>query len=196
MLDKKYKVLNNYFNKSEFNEEVLDITLRGISKIANTKIANRIKKEGLKKLHLYFNPDYLPFLTFFIKKNLDLCMKKQIYYVGSIDLNFKKFFIDQIKQFRIFYPFLYARKSNISRAQYMFINLNNFKNPEKEIKVSKMKWLKNLDKIENNYSYFRNLPISCYSHGPHRDTWFGHTFNATNLWFSITGVNKKNGLII
>ena len=49
---------------------------------------------------------------------------------------------------------------------------------------------------KHKISYFKNLPVSCYGHGPHRDTWFGHTFNATNFWWSITGVNKKSGLLI
>ena len=36
--------------------------------------------------------------------------------------------------------------------------------------------------------YFKNLPVPCYGHSPHRDTWFGHTYGALNLWWSISGV--------
>ncbi len=194
----EYKVFQNYHNKDEFIDKALDVTFDGISKITNQKVANLVRKNGLKKLHLYFNPDYLPFLQFFLSKRFDLNLRSQIYYTSSYNLDLKKFYIDAKTNYRIIYPYLHARKSTLSRAQYLLLNLNNFDNVDKEIQDSKKKLVENLSKNKNKGydSYFKNLPISCYGHGPHRDTWFGHTYNANNFWWSITGVNKKSGLLI
>ena len=51
---------------------------------------------------------------------------------------------------------------------------------------------KDLDRI----AYFGKLPDPATGHSPHRDTWFGHTFNALNLWWSISNVTKRTGVIL
>ena len=42
----------------------------------------------------------------------------------------------------------------------------------------------------------KNSKFALVGHGPHRDTWFGHTFNALNLWWSISNVSERTGVIL
>ena len=34
------------------------------------------------------------------------------------------------------------------------------------------------------------------AHGPHVDTWYGHSYDGMNLWWSIDGVNADNTVIL
>jgi|TARA_B110000211_G_scaffold234801_1_gene306386 nitrite reductase/ring-hydroxylating ferredoxin subunit len=194
----EYKVLKNYYKKKNFLQITEKSILDSISIIAGQSISNLVYKSGLNKIHLHFDPDYLPFLQNLLSKKIDIILRKQIYDVSTNDLNYHKFFIDAKTNYRLIYPYSYGKKSTLTKFQYLMLNLNNYDSPDKEIKYAKKKVSDNYQKIEKKQknSYFKNLPVACYGHGPHRDTWFGHTFNACNFWWSITGVNKKSGLLI
>lgn len=54
-------------------------------------------------------------------------------------------------------------------------------------------------KIEGKAKYFKNLPYTAsakFAHGPHLDTWFGHSYDGINLWWAIDGVSEDNGIIL
>lgn len=54
-------------------------------------------------------------------------------------------------------------------------------------------------KIEGKAKYFKNLPYAAsakFAHGPHLDTWFGHSYDGINLWWAIDGVTEDNGIIL
>ena len=44
--------------------------------------------------------------------------------------------------------------------------------------------------------YHKGLPVPALSHGPHVDTWYGHSYDGVNLWWSIDGVNEDNTVIL
>ena len=44
----------------------------------------------------------------------------------------------------------------------------------------------------NARSYHGDLPTLARSHGPHIDTWYGHSFDGFNVWLSIDGVNADH----
>ena len=197
----QFKIISDYSNRNNFLKKTKEALYDSISSIAGESISQKIRTNGLSKMHLYFSPDYIPFLMFALKKKMNEIVAKQIFYVGQNNLKFgkkKSFYIDQTMNFRIIYPYEIAKKSQLSRSIYLSLNLGNYKKPDEEIKKGKIKakmFIKT-DSYLNYIKYFKNLPITCYGHGPHRDTWFGHTFGALNLWWSITGVNKESGLIL
>lgn len=195
------KVISSYFNRKEFISNAKKAIFELLGEIAGKTVQKNIESSGLDKMHLHFNPDLLPFLEVALKKKFNDYMYKQIFYVGKKNLSLNKkniFYIDKSINYRIIYPFKIAVKSKIKRSTYRMLNLENYKKAKTEIntaikKQSKYKMTKaDLNKIK----YFNNLPVTCFGHGPHRDTWFGHTFSALNLWWSITGVTEKSGMTI
>ena len=196
-----YKIVSSYYDRENFLETARQALLKSIFKISGKSVAKKIETHGLDKMHLYFNPDYISFLSLLLKKEMNDCLSKQIFHVGKNNLCLDKknsFYIDQTINYRIVYPFEYAKKSKITRSVYLSLDLKNYKNADLEINnaIKKAKKYSMAKSDLNKLSYFKNLPITCHGHGPHRDTWFGHTFGALNLWWSITGVNKESGLIL
>ena len=43
--------------------------------------------------------------------------------------------------------------------------------------------------------YHNNLPFA-WSHGPHSDSWFGHSYDGINLWWAYDGVTDENGVTL
>lgn len=45
-------------------------------------------------------------------------------------------------------------------------------------------------------SYHRYLPFAAWNHGPHEDSWFGHSWNGINLWWAVEGCLAENGMVL
>ena len=44
--------------------------------------------------------------------------------------------------------------------------------------------------------YNRGRPRQTWGHGPHKDSWYGHSHTAINLWFSVCGTNEQATMTI
>ncbi len=192
----QFKVLKKYFEKKNFIGFCESKIFQSIEEIAGSDVRKKVENHGLNKLHKYFSVDYIPFLQFSLEEKLRDILIQSIYNVGKNDLNYDNFFIDRELNFRIVYPYEVSIKSKLTRSVYRLINLKNYKKAQTEIDDA----IKNSKNYIPEYSdikkieYFKNLPVPCYGHSPHRDTWFGHTYGALNLWWSISGVNSETGL--
>lgn len=187
-----------YFKKKTFIEQVNNSFLESIEEVCGGKKKESVKNSGLVNMHKYIDPSFLPFITYTLNNKIKNIVLKQVALIGLNNLKIKKnFYIDDNVVYRIHYPHSYAKKSFLKRKFYLALNLKNFKNAKNEISRVKNKKVFNLSSFDlAKIRYHRDLPNEAYAHGPHRDTWFGHTFGALNLWWSICGVNKDSGLII
>ena len=197
--DKNYKILKNYKNKKEFLSVSRKSLFDSIKEICKEDLAIKIRNKGYNKMHHYFPVDYLPFLNFLLKKKTEKYIYNFIANTAYEDLKMKKpFYIDKVANYRVHYPFTIAKKSRLSRSVFRLLDLKNYNNPEYEVKKSITNQnnyqLQETDKSKINY--FGKLPVPCYGHSPHRDTWFGHTYGAINLWWSVAGVTKRTGLLL
>ena len=100
----QHKIISDYYNRDNFLEIARQELYESISKISGKSVTEKIKMYGLDKMHLYFNPDYLPFLSFALRKSMDDVLVKQIFHVGKNNLYLNKknsFYIDQKINYRI-----------------------------------------------------------------------------------------------
>ncbi len=44
--------------------------------------------------------------------------------------------------------------------------------------------------------FHRGEPPAAWAHGPHRDTWTGHSRDGVNLWWALTEVSPENGMTL
>ena len=75
----QYKIISNYLNKENFIKKAREEIYNCISNIAGLSVSAKIKEKGLDKMHLYFNPDYVPFLNVALQKKMNEVMAKQIF---------------------------------------------------------------------------------------------------------------------
>ena len=125
------------------------------------------KKFKLSKIHLLLTPEKIPDLQNLLQQKFIKQIAKWIIFISEDHLKMKnEYFIDQKFYFRINFPYDYAVKSTL------------------------------IDKSHPLSKYNKGLPKATWSHGPHIDTWYGHSFNAINFWWNIGGVNKDNSMSI
>ena len=121
----------------------------------------------LDKLHYFLKPEEIPTLQIAIEKKFKKEICKWVMDISENQLNMKsEYYIDQKFYFRINFPFDYAVKS------------------------------KGKDPKHPLHKYNKGLPKAAWSHGPHIDTWYGHSFKAINFWWNVDGVNPENSMTL
>ena len=195
----EYAVFNNFFKKLETKGFVTSELFESIKLLMGNACANKVKNSGLENLHNFIPCEYLPFLVKILQKRIDKFFLHFSVLFAKKKLGLRKnFFVDQSIIYRIHYPFEIGKKSNLKKANYLKLNLDHYKSAKQQIKNSLKN--KNLHQIEKRFKeaikYQRNLPTAVWCHGPHKDTWFGHSYNGINIWYAVAGVTKKNGVIL
>ena len=66
-----YKIISSYYNRKNFLKITRQALLKSIFKISGKSVAKKIETCGLDKMHLYFDPDYISFLSFLLQKELN-----------------------------------------------------------------------------------------------------------------------------
>ena len=73
------KIFSEYSGKENFIYLAKKNILESIQEISGKRIRNQVEKNGLDRLHHFFPPDYLPFLTDLLYEKFNRSMYKQIY---------------------------------------------------------------------------------------------------------------------
>lgn len=192
-------ILDKYFNKKEFLNEIRKSIIQSIEEITNLENSKSVEKYGLKKIHNYFPVEFIPFLQYALEEKIKNLIYENIYLVSKNNLKLNNFLIDKTINVRIHYPINIEKKSKLSRKIYRCLDLRNYKNSKLEFQAAKKKSLKYKFDISDitKVKYFNSQNNSIYHHSPHKDTWFGHcTEDGINFWWGVTSVNELNGLML
>ena len=124
------------------------------------------KMARLIDLHKYLEVDLIDDCSTYVKSEIQLEMMQWAYHVCVERLGFaEQFFLDREIYVRINFPFEIANKGKLSRETHPNHRLT---------------------------AYNIGRPKATWSHGPHKDSWYGHSHTAINFWFSICGTNFES----
>lgn len=202
--DGKYYVLDEYALKDEMYGKVTRAFLDGIELYAGSEARKKTERDGLAKMHLHFPAGKLLLLEDFLMKTLQRDLFYWSYRVGKDDLGLEgTFYVDHLIVMRIYFPFLVARETKTvekpgfafwEKARLGFAALKNWR-----LLVNAVARAREGRKEKSAYSpetYHKRLPEVARAHGAHIDTWYGHSYDGVNLWWSIDGVNDDNTVIL
>ena len=123
------------------------------------------KNFSLEDLHKVLSVDLIPKCQDHVNRKLQMDMMKWAYHIGVERLGFRgNFYIDKEIYLRINYPFEVASlgvKSSVTNPDHRLTKYN------------------------------KGRPRATWGHGPHKDSWYGHSHSAINLWFSVCGTNEQ-----
>jgi len=208
----EYYFTEEYALKQQLNEKIRSCFLNGIEKLENKECSELVAEHGLASLHLHFPIQKVRLLEAYLMKHLRDELYYWTYAVSKENLGLEQeFFIDNLIVFRIHYPYALAHKAKgvlnppVQLAEKINIGLGDLRNKHmiahrvSDFKRQKVgRWLGLLDET-NSYSpeeYHGDIPKPARSHGPHIDTWYGHSYDGINLWLAIDGVNEDNTVIL
>jgi nitrite reductase/ring-hydroxylating ferredoxin subunit len=204
----RYYVLDDYALRDEMYRKVVDTLLDGIGELHGPDSRAKVKAAGLAHIHEHFPVEKVPLLeSYFLKR-----MRDELYYwsyrVGADTLGLAHpFYVDHLIMVRIHYPHLQARKAGkLAEPPYPIsekwrLAKAALTNP----RMLKNFVLKNTPKARaekkrtskyNAVAYHGEIPSPARAHGPHIDTWYGHSYDGINLWWAIDGVVPDNTVIL
>ncbi len=99
-----------------------------------------------------------------------------------------EFFVDEYTILRMNYPYLVAMQAPES-AENPGIGRTSHKVKELS-KASRV-----VDPVYNPKAYHNFEPPPAWAHGPHQDTWTGHSRLGVNLWWAIDEVFEENSMV-
>lgn len=197
--DGAFKTFSDLPHSPAIHRFLTDKILEGIRVIGGPRCAEAVQREGLTALHRHFPVDYVPFLGQFLRETASREFCRFCVRVGLDHLGLEHdFYIDDEVALFLQYPYEVTKRSRLTRRIYMGLNLKNYAQAAEELERAYRQPdhppLNERDQAKAAYQ--RDLPFVAWVHGPHKDSWFAHSFGAVNVWYAVCGVTEKTGVIL
>jgi len=159
----------------------------------NTDNGEAYRADAPEKLHGYLDPDLVSDCRAYVTEQLQDELYDWCVSCCENRLGFDSgFYVDQQIFVRIHTPF----DSGMEGTRPTESTPDSPIGMLKWAVQSKLPGLSTPDPSKKALEYNKNRPAPTHSHGPHVDTWYGHSFTATNLWFSVCGVNTSSSMVL
>lgn len=204
----KYEVCDDYAQKEAILAKIDRAFLSGVTTLVGSQAARDVKRDGLRSLHRHVPSSRVALLENYVKRHVRDDLYRWAYAVGSETIGLPDpFYVDLLIVIRIHFPHVVAREGGEAepvpfdwqeRARMVGAGIRNpaiFLN-QLTRRVRKRKKIADHRIGYDARSYHGLLPTLAQSHGPHIDTWYGHSYDGFNVWLSIDGVNEDNTVIL
>lgn len=174
-----YKVVTDWSKKDELIQYIKDEALKVIGAVAGEGAAKGVQENGLTAIHKFVSPDYRVDIQDRLAEAIKVRMLEYTLDFSREALGLKgDFYMDLMVIARVHFPFEVAKKSSMSYLDY------SAKRGRTSFQVPP----------EKTSGFHKDLPFPAWAHGPHADSWFGHSFDGINLWWGIDGVTERSGM--
>jgi nitrite reductase/ring-hydroxylating ferredoxin subunit len=199
--------LRDYALREELGAKILAAFLQGIEALAGKLCRDAVARDGLKTMHRHFPIAKIRRLEAHLMKALKDDLYYWSYRVGADTLGLPDpFYVVHLIVFRIHYPYLVARAAgDIEDAPAQWSDRLRLGTAALRdwtmfgdywVKLTKGNSGAGRPFVFDPMAYHGAIPLPARSHGPHIDTWYGHSYDGINLWLSIDGVNRDNTVIL
>jgi nitrite reductase/ring-hydroxylating ferredoxin subunit len=202
-------ILSDFADKQPMLQLIKQSLYETVEEIAGRECRTLVEQDGIDQLHVHFPVDKVKQLQAVLEQKIGHDLYRWAGKVGTQDLKLgDDFFIDHLIMLRIHYPYrsaLKAKRGNgglkAKRGLARFMNKRGGYSRmtsavRRKFRLTVIK-LSQLDHQAVSYDlkkYFRNQPEEAWVHGPHIDTWYGHSYDGINLWWAIAGVTEETGM--
>lgn len=202
--DGSYFILDDYALRDELYPKVVDAFFEGIEKIGGAEIRRKVEAVGLPRMHEHFPASKLLLLDNYLHEKLTRDLYYWSFRVGRDNLGLDgMFYVDALIVMRVYYPFLVSREAtSVERPKYRWRERARqgtaaLRNPRLVANyLTRGRATRRKKQGYNPEQYHQSLPEVARAHGAHIDTWYGHSYDGLNLWWSIDGVNEDNTVIL
>ncbi len=206
MTEGRYFTLDDYALRDELRTTIVAAFHDGIEALAGGSCRDAVARDGLKNLHRHFPIAKIYHLEAFLMRKLKDALYYWSYRVGTETLGLADpFYVVHLIVFRIHYPFLLARDARgieeppiqwADRARLGVAALRDWRMLGNYLRRKSGKGRPDGSTRFDPAAYHGAIPLPARSHGPHIDTWYGHSYDGINLWLSIDGVHPDNTVIL
>ncbi|QIL73222.1 Rieske 2Fe-2S domain-containing protein [Diaphorobacter sp. HDW4B] len=184
-----YTVLSDFEQQTEITALARELIIDAVSSLQGERAASAVRKNGLETLHLHLPASQIGALRDRVMVQLRPRLLGFACAVGRGLLGIEEeFFVDDYTILRVNYPYEAALNADHSSENPGIGRVDpNTRNQSSSTQRR--------DPVYAPKEYHRHTPPASWAHGPHKDTWTGHSRDGINLWWAISRVSKENSMI-
>ena len=175
---------------AELHERIRNEIIVGVTKIAGQEAGDKIRSQGLEMLHTVINFRDVGRLRDHVLDTLRNDLLKATVNVGRSALGWKgEFYVDDYLILRINFPYEVARKADPAAENP---GIGRVSPSVREIAKSR----RTTDPVYDPKGYHRGHPPAAWAHGPHIDSWAGHSKDGINIWWAMCEVPAEASMVL
>ena len=149
-----------------------------------------ISRDGVQRLHEVIDAREVTPLRDRVLDALRLPLLQMAVSVGREVLGWKHdFYVDDYLILRVNFPFEVARRTDAGAENP---GVGRLSPSVRDL----FKARKTIDPVYDPKSYHQGLPPAAWAHGPHLDSWAGHSRDGRNIWWAIGPVPAEAGMVL
>lgn len=171
-------------------ERVMDAIVAAVAEMKGPAAAARIRDEGVQHLHDVIDAREVTPLRDRVLEALRTPLLEMAVAVGRHVLGWTgDFYVDDYLILRVNFPFEIARESDRGAENP---GVGRLSASVRDL----FKQRKTIDPVYDPRTYHRGLPPAAWAHGPHCDSWAGHSRDGRNVWWAIGPVPADAGMVL
>jgi len=175
---------------SGMTKRVVDEILGGVDRIKGPAAAQALRRDGIQHLHKVIDARDVSPLRDQVLERLRQPLLAMAVSVGREVLGWDgDFYIDDYLILRINFPYEVACKADAAAENP---GIGRLSQSVRAVFYAR----KTIDPVYDPKSYHRGHPPAAWAHGPHRDSWVGHSIDGRNIWWAIGDVPAEAGMVL
>ena len=175
---------------SGMTDRVVNEIVDAVAVLKGATAAGELRQRGLERLHEYIDVSEVSQVRDHVLTSLRQPLLEMATAVGRQVLGWQHdFFVDDYLILRINFPYEAARRSNPRAENPGVGRLSESVRPIFQAR-------KVIDPVYDPKAYHRDHPPAAWAHGPHMDSWAGHSRDGRNIWWAIGDVPADAGMVL
>lgn len=169
---------------------VLEEIISTVGKMKGAAAAQLLREQGIERLHEVIDTEDVTALRNQVLEQLRQPLLSMAAAVGRQILGWDgDFYVDDYLILRINFPYEVARKANPGSENPGIGRLSATVRDQFQAR-------KVIDPVYAPKDYHRGHPPAAWAHGPHIDSWAGHSRDGRNIWWAIGDVPAEAGMVL
>ena len=174
----------------DWRGRVLEEIVKSVDAIAGPPAARTIETEGVEMLHTVIDAGDVARLREHVVETLRHDLLQLAVRVGRTVLGWRhEFYTDDYLILRVNFPYDVARNADPAAENPGIGRVS----PEMRQTATARRVV---DPVFDPKGYHKDHPAAAWAHGPHRDSWTGHSRDGINIWWAISSVPAEAGMVL
>jgi nitrite reductase/ring-hydroxylating ferredoxin subunit len=174
----------------DWHRRVLDAIAVSVGAVAGRFAARTIETDGVEMLHTVIGARDVARLREHVVETLRHDLLRLAVRAGRTVLRWRdELYVDDYLILRVNFPYDVARNADPAAENPGIGRVS----PEMRHLAAARRVI---DPVFDPKGYHRNHPPAAWAHGPHRDSWTGHSRDGINIWWAISSVPAEAGMVL
>ncbi|MEP7305137.1 MAG: Rieske 2Fe-2S domain-containing protein [Acidobacteriota bacterium] len=174
----------------DWRGRVVEEIVKSVDAIAGRQAARTIESEGVEKLHTVIDARDVALLREHVVETLRHDLLRLAIRVARTVLGWRhEFYVDDYLILRVNFPYDVARRADASAENP---GIGRVSPTMRQLAMAR----RVVDPVFDPRGYHNGHPAAAWAHGPHRDSWNGHSKDGINIWWAISTVPAEAGMVL